>query len=473
MSFSINGLVSNLDTAKIVSDLMKLERIPYTTLETKKTNIQSEQTIFRNINTKLSALENAVNELRYNADFNAFTAKSSNANALTVTTTGNVTPGTYSISVDKMAQANVKSRQGIETGGTDLADALRTAAAGSVKINGKDIDLAAVDIKVGDNNEAALRKLTNYINANSATYGVTASTLTTDGKGEKMAFSLKANVTGAESNITITGLPGSFTDAVTAQDAELTLNGVKVNRSTNKIDDLIAGASVQLVGEGQKSTVTLGQDTDKIAGKVEAFVNAYNELITLVKDNLSKPSDKTKMNPLQGDSTLKGISDGLYNMVTGIVGKESGFKMLSQIGLTIDEGIVSPSQMTGKISFNKEVFKAKLGSNPDEVKGMFVSDPKAEDPASEEPQGVMAAMGSVIRSQWTSSINGSLSMKISGYDSELKVIDERMESLDARLLMREARLKSQFATMETMLSSLKSQQDWLTSQFDSLAKSNK
>lgn len=453
MSFSINGLVSNLDTAQIVSDLMKIERIPYTTLETKKTNIRSEQTIFRNINTKLSALETAVKDLRYSADFRVFAAKSSNTNGLTVSTTGTPEAGTYAINVQKLAQANVKAMQGIDPGGTNLS------SLNSMMINNKSIPLTDLGVASGESNESVLKKLTSYVNSNSD-LGVTASMVKTNSSGQ-LAFTLTSNTTGAQSAIQTSGFAGSFSNIVTAQDAELTFNGVAVKRATNTIDDLISGASIQLVSEGQSSTVTVQQDTDKITSKIDNFVKAYNELITLVKDNLKKPSDDKKMNPLQGDSVLKEISNSLYSMVNGIVGSEQGFKMMSEIGLTIDKGITSPSLMTGKITFDKELFKAKFNEDAKNVVGMFTN----------ESNGLMKGLDSTIRSRWTSTVSGSISSKISGYDSELKMIDDRMISLDARLTMREARLKNQFATMETMLSTLNNQKDWLSSQFESLTKS--
>ncbi|QNK58360.1 flagellar filament capping protein FliD [Paenibacillus sp. PAMC21692] len=456
MSFSINGLISNLDTAKIVSDLMKIERIPYTTLETKKTNIQSEQTIFRNINTKLSALETAAKDLRYNADFNVFAAKSSNTNGLTVTTTDAAETGTYSLSVQKLAQANVKAMQGIDPSGTNLANLT------SVSINNQSIDLADdLGIVSGESNESVLKKLANYVNSHSE-LGVTASMVKTNSNGQ-LAFTLTSKTTGAQSAIQTSGFGGAFSNIVAAQDAEFTFNGVPVKRATNTINDLISGASIQLLAEGQSSTITIQQDTDKIIGKIENFVKTYNELITLVKDNLSKPSDDKKMNPLQGDSVLKEISNSLYGMVNGLVGNEQGFKMMSDIGLTIDKGVTSPSLMTGKITFDKEVFKAKFSENAESVTGMFTN----------SSNGLMTELDKTIRSRWTSTVSGSINSKISGYDAELKVIDDRLISLDARLTMRETRLKSQFATMETMLSSLKNQQNWLTSQFESLTKANK
>ena len=48
--------------------------------------------------------------------------------------------------------------------------------------------------------------------------------------------------------------------------------------------------------------------------------------------------------------------------------------MLSQIGLEIDKGATTAATMTGKITFDKELFKAKMTENPAAVEELFRGD---------------------------------------------------------------------------------------------------
>jgi flagellar hook-associated protein 2 len=131
---------------------------------------------------------------------------------------------------------------------------------------------------------------------------------------------------------------------------------------------------------------------------------------------------------------------------------------MEEIGLSIDKGVKAGSQMTGKISFDKTAFEKALSNNPDKVTSVF----------NKQMEGMGAKIG-----DYTSSTRGVLSMRVTGYDAEIKLVDERMVNMERKLEMQETRLKAQFSNMEVMMSSLKNQQEWLTSQFDSLISSAK
>lgn len=467
MGISITGLSSGLDTAQMVKDLMAIERIPYNNLTTKKTNLQSEQTIFRTINTKLNALETAANALRYNTDFNVYKATSSDATILKATVSTNAVAGSYNINVDKLATAasasvtGIKGTKGVGEEGTEWTKLT------SLSIGGKTVDVsAAFDGVTVTNNKEALTALTNYINKNSSTLNVKAELVKTD-DSDNYAFSLSSTTTGKQTafdlNVSGVVIDSANKKVSLGQNAEFTMNGVSVMRASNTFDDLINGVSVTLTKKGE-STLDVKQDTSSITAKVESFVSAYNDLMTFVKDNLAKPTTEGVMNPLQGDSLLKSISNQMYSLFNSAVNSNSNLKFMADIGLTIDKGVTTASAMTGKITFNKEKFASALESNSAEVVKLFSNGDEAN-------KGIALNIANTIRSSYTSTVTGLLNVKITGYDSEIKMVDDRISAMDLKLEMREARLKQQFSNMETMLSSLKSEQTWLTSQFEALTKS--
>jgi len=462
MSFSINGLVSGLDTTQIISDLMKLERIPYTNLETKKTNLQSEQTVFRSINTKLSALKTAVDDLRLSSAYMLSSAKSTNENAIKATASEGASAGTYNVVVDTIAK-NHTLKSGSIAAGTQLKDL-------TFEVNGNSIDLSGLSENATNND--VLEYVKNQINNND--WGISAAVMTVDDSGNKV-LTLSSKKTGlaneigfgtdaADKAISVTGSGFDALNLSTvqpAQNAKFTVNGISVEKSSNTINDVISGVTFELVkGDNSSSTITIDRDADKVASKVEAFVKAYNEVVTLVRDNLAKPSDKTKMNPLQGDSLLKQISNDLYNVFTQLSGDKQGYQMMSQLGLEIDKGITVGSLMTGKITFDKEVFKTQFAANPTAVSDLFRA----------QSTGIMNTLDDHIKS-WTNTTTGLMTSKIKGYDSEIKVVDDRLVAMDNRLAMKEQQLKSQFNAMEVALTSLKNQQSWLTNQLAALTPS--
>ncbi|GIQ62832.1 hypothetical protein PACILC2_14000 [Paenibacillus cisolokensis] len=163
------------------------------------------------------------------------------------------------------------------------------------------------------------------------------------------------------------------------------------------------------------------------------------------------------MNPLQGDSVLKTISNELYNLFTSATNLTDGYKMMAEIGLEIDKGITKGSMMTGTITFDKEKFKEAFSKDPNAVIDLF----------KHNENGIMRGLDAKLK-EWTSSVNGLITSKIKGYDSEIDMLDDRMEAMDNRLQMKYEQLKKQFTAMEVALSGLKSQQSWLTSQLASL-----
>ena len=469
MGISITGMVSQLDTAKMVSDLMNIERIPYKNLETKRTNLQKEQAIFRNINTAFRSLETALNNLRYASDWNQLKGISSNTNALKISTDNTVQKGEYDINVKQLATKNV-----VQIDGAHLISKMQPGS----KINIGDLEIDYDSIS-GNTTQDKLKNIANIINATNSGAKATASVIKTSSNDE-YSLVLNAQETGSSNavNFSLKDQSGSAilldNDKVTqieGKDAELTINGATVTRSSNEIKDLIDGATLTLTGTGQ-STVSVGMDTEGIVSKVKEFVTAYNNLIGMVKDNLKKPEAEGVMNPLQGDSLLRQINDQLYNIFNAgvAIGGTEPRSFMEQIGLSIDKGITKGSLMTGKIKFDEEMFKNALADDSSKVIELFTQN-ETQLVNGKKSAGVITQFTSIINN-YTSTVNGLLSNKVTGYDSEIKFVDQRLETMTRSLEMKEARLKLQFSTMETMLSTLQNEQKWLSSQFDSLSKSN-
>lgn len=85
---------------------------------------------------------------------------------------------------------------------------------------------------------------------------------------------------------------GSF---IEAQNASFTLNGVPITRTTNKIDDLIADVTLEIVGPG-KVTMNVTQDAKTAVEGMEAFVEAYNKVMTVINMRLEEKQDAVHKN---------------------------------------------------------------------------------------------------------------------------------------------------------------------------------
>lgn len=476
---SLTGLASGLNTTDMVEALMKLERLPYNNLGTKKTNLTNEQSIVRSLNTKLVALRSAISDLNYSSSFNVTSAKVSDSSVFSVTSTDQAATGSYNISVTKMAKKHVVSSKEFNV----TNDAKDSALTGTFKLYGNGSDTPTEITLTGATNKEILNNLKNSIN--SAKKGVTASIVeTTPGK---QTLVLTSDKFGLDSDMQF-GAPSGKSDTHTyfgndansldlldalgvrdgngnlftrqaADNAEVNVNSITIVSSSNELKDVAPGLTINLLKEGPsaQSTVTVSKDSDKVAAKIQAFVDAYNDAITAIRSNTAKGA------AMQGDSTLRSLQSELSDLVNGEVKGSGAYKFLFDIGLEIDKGITSGSEMTGKLSFDKSKFTSAFTKDPDSVYKLFAS----EEGTKSSEKGIATRMNSSLFN-WTKSNTGFMSYKLSGYDAEIKMITQQMADMDLRLQAREKKLQAQFSAMETALSSLHNQQSWLSSQINSL-----
>ena len=168
----ISGLASGFDWRSMIDELMKIERRPVDLIESRKREYESKLSEWQSFNTKLLSLKTAAEGLKDPGDFDVFssimTSDSSTVKAsdlLSVSASSSASKGSYSIIVSALATAQKLSSNSFSS----FSDALGSAYAGDILINGRVIAVSATD---------SLADVKNKINsANSGTNpsGVTAS----------------------------------------------------------------------------------------------------------------------------------------------------------------------------------------------------------------------------------------------------------------------------------------------------------
>ena len=111
-TMSISGLISNLDTNSIVAALIELERIPIQRLEIRKTLEQAKITAWQSVNTKLLALKIQSYALSKESTYRIRNASSSNSNVLTASAQNGATTGSFSFTVQQLAQTHQIASRG-------------------------------------------------------------------------------------------------------------------------------------------------------------------------------------------------------------------------------------------------------------------------------------------------------------------------------------------------------------------------
>jgi flagellar hook-associated protein 2 len=481
---ALSGIFSGLDTNTMITQLMNIERTNYNKLDARKTDYTNEQGLFRTINTKLSTLRDAAFDLTMSYNFKLTSAKSSDEKVLTLTADSGAATGTYAVNVTQLAQSHIIRTDTIALDGNKLTGLIGN----NITIGGKSITVSGGSAATPTNKDV-LYSLKDAINGAKA--GVKASIVQTDDTHATLVLTTEksglgnAMVYGAGSGSQI-GIAGDTTTLQTlglfnsdgtiknevqaAQDAKITINGIDITSSSNTIQNAIENVTLTLVGKGD-STVTVATDADKVADKVQAFVDAYNAVIDAI-NSARNYQDADKRNPLQADSTLNSLQSQLSTWFNAQVGADQGagaatssfdYRYLFQVGLEVDKDATNADEMTGKISFDRDKFKSALADNPDAVYQLFAYNGTADNKTS----GIAQLFNTNLNS-WTSSVDGIIKSKLDGYDSEISFISDQMAQMDVRLQMKEDALRKQFTDMETALAGLQNQQSWLSSQLNAL-----
>lgn len=160
---------------------------------------------------------------------------------------------------------------------------------------------------------------------------------------------------------------GYAMELAAGQDANLTVDGVTVTRSTNTVSDVVQGVTLNLHKADSSTTVTaqVSRDVATISESIGEVITAYNSVIDFINNQNLLDEQSESAGILQGDSTLLNVRSSLVNIITSaITGISDDINALSIVGIN--------SNRDGKLSLNSTTFKNALSSDFDEVRNLFL-----------------------------------------------------------------------------------------------------
>ena len=454
---SVGGLVSGMDTATIVSQLMQIERNPQTLLERRLSATQAQGTAYRAINTRFDALRRAADDLMQSATWSPVKATASASSVTTSAGTG-ATPGSLTFAVDEVATAHsVISAQKWTVSGTQTA---ADAAFGSSSIS---VTVGTTPTSIPVTSASGTPSLADAVKAiNNSSLGLTATAVKVN--GTDFQLQVTSTSTGLAKTFSV-GASGDYQVVTQGQDAKLTVGTgpgkYSVASATNTFSGLLEGVTLTVSEKASAVTVKVADDPSAIADDVSAMVGAANALLQAISDYTSADSASAA---LKGDSTLRQMADRILDTVARTLGAGGS---LSAAGVELDE--------KGRLVFDETSFEKKVAADPALVKKMFTETTTTAGADSVSgttddvttPVGFAARLADLARAA-SDKTSGTLTLLANGKDSAAKDLRSRIDAWDIRLELREAALNRQFTAMETALSSLQNQSSWLSAQLSSL-----
>ncbi|RZL08817.1 MAG: flagellar hook protein, partial [Rubrivivax sp.] len=104
-SISNLGSAAGINGEALISQLLAVEKAPIDAVTAANTKLSTKVSTWGRIQSAFSALQDASAALNKNDFWSATTATSSDANAVAVTTSNTSSPGSYSVEVQALAQA--------------------------------------------------------------------------------------------------------------------------------------------------------------------------------------------------------------------------------------------------------------------------------------------------------------------------------------------------------------------------------
>lgn len=325
--YSIGGIASGLDTSSIIKQLMQIERQPIFRYEDRQAQLRRVDDAWADVSTDLSAFRDALDDVRHSADWNSFvSATSSNEDAVTVSVTGTPDASSSTFTVDQLATHH---RMSTDTGMSSPDD---TVGSGQFSVTDTD---GTNRVTISTDASTTLDDLATQIN--DADVGVTAQVLKVADGDHRLV--LDATETGAVNQFDIsTDLAslGTPTNVQNGQDAQLSYgSGLTVTRSSNTIDDLIDGATVELHQTTTSDvTVTTEQDTAGAGDAVATLVETANTVLSTLDTHTDYDAESGRSGALQGESAARDLQTQIRSLFSSAVG-DGTYNHGSQIGISL------------------------------------------------------------------------------------------------------------------------------------------
>ncbi|KAB8061976.1 flagellar filament capping protein FliD [Janthinobacterium sp. FT14W] len=464
--------MASVITAPQYDPITTAEKLATKAVATQKADLIAKNTLANNTATALGNLKSAISA--FQAAMTAMTtSKSVLSQAATFSNTAygtatagiKATPGSYSFFVEQLATASQVAYGGLST--VNVADgtgSLKVKIGDGVGDNTLDIDLAAAD-KDGDG-KLTPQEMAAAINGNSKNNArVTASIINI---GNQAQLVLTSNLTGVENAVTLDAnsvanatLKTALTDAaniktmVAAKDAVVWLGaqgtGTKITQASNtftNVPDVKMTFTKAMTAGDNPVTVTVGTDNSGTIANVQAFVDAYNKLKSLM-DGMASPGDPAK------------------NVAAGIFAHDSGLNSLrtsmgDALRLTVDGvSLVSygiTAQRDGSISLNSAKLTAKLADNPGGLDKLFGNNSLSA------PAGVLGSLDKVL-AQWGNVTKGQITQRLAANDKLQKNLSTSMDRLSAQYDTAYKRYLDQFTRLQILQEQMQKNADMFDAMF--------
>ncbi|MEQ4922388.1 flagellar filament capping protein FliD [Proteus hauseri] len=453
------GVGSGMPLSQTLAQLEAAENKRLEPLDKQMKSYEAQITAYGKIRGQLDKLQKASEDLK---KFDKITATKveDEFDAFKVKTDGKASVGNYTVSVTQLAQAQTLKSTAVSDAKKPLGETLgdgnkRTLVItqpGEEKplrieledkqtsiielrdaINKKEGNVSATIVKADDN--------TNYLVLTSRKEGTKSKmeiTVEGDNKlNDFLQYSSKSN-------------SGKMTQIVEAKNANLTVNGITIERQTNEIKDAPEGIILNLKkttdnnkdGVDKPEIINVARDIEPMKKAIKAWTDAYNELSTTYKDltkytQVEKGEASSKDNGvLLGDSTSRMIMSELKSFITSSQ-SISELDTLNKMGVKF--------KVDGTLEIDNKKLDDALKEKPANVKEFFMGDGKETGFGTQTYNFLKKTLQST---------DGTLDIATDGVKKRKKTLDKQIKNTERNIAATMERYKNQFQQLDKMVNSM-------------------
>jgi flagellar hook-associated protein 2 len=475
MASSVDGLISGLSTSDMIAQLMKVEAVPQTALKAKVSAQSKAAAGYQSVNTRMSSVLAAARALAKPEAWGAMKASSS-SDAVAVTASSGAAAGSLSFTVANLAAAHAVTFDGWVGSLTDADTAavlsgdslsVRRTDGSTVSVTPADRSLQSVITAINSTADAAYRAAAVQVAPGRYTLHLTAPS--TGAAGVFPAAPAEIDQLGAAA-VTTPGADAKITLGTTA-------DAVEITSATNTFADVLPGITVTVSRkQTEPVTVTLVPDTDGVAGKAQALVDAANVALSEIASQTRPKNGDVPAGPMAGDAALRQLTQEILSTVTGGAGELGS---LSQVGVSVTRD--------GRLTFDRQTFLTSLAADPAGTRAFFdsydntahASATDAFQPGWDDATGLArkleavaakASEGIVLPTDPADKPKlGTLTELAQRRNDFIRQLNDQVAAWDVRLSTRRSALERQWSNLEVSLGKLKSQSTWLAGQLAGLS----
>jgi flagellar hook-associated protein 2 len=387
------GVGSGLLTSQLVDDIIKAERDSTDLrISTKKAELDAKLSAFDNVRGSVEALRGAASALGRSSSLLTNSTTSTQPTAVTASATTRAELGVHSVEVSSLARAHTLASIRFDDITDTIGDGTLTFRFGTTTLD-QDGEYTGFEVNPDRSSatvtiDAAHSSVTGVRDAiNNAMIGVSA-TIVNDGEGFRLV--LTSRDTGAANSMEIVAAEGdtaglsalafnasaadpdvNMEQTVAATDAAAIIDGIPITRSSNTVSEVVAGVTFQLVGlnEDAPAVVTIAQDTKSITDRMQAFVDAFNQLRDLTDQLTAFDAEKQQGALLMGDSTLRGVRSQLRRLM----GAEFPGLGTGELRSLVDLGVTTDQNDNFRLKLDAAKLSAALAKDPAALDGLLAT----------------------------------------------------------------------------------------------------